>query len=205
MTVMDLPHGGLMSDQGSAAVRAGGLVLALGAAGVVATCVLYGISPPQAAMPLVPADLAAALTGAIQGAGTMHLAGLVGVAGDVLVAAAALLLGQFETARGRGVAAMGWFLIAVSTVLFAIVDSIVGFALSQTARQAPAAFPAIKNLFDAMFLLGTATFGLGAILAMAAMRTGGVARLLAGLAVIAGVFVPASRNHDVSFTNGIPT
>ncbi|MEJ0026808.1 MAG: hypothetical protein WDN01_12340 [Rhizomicrobium sp.] len=185
MTVMDQPQAGLVSDQ-RGAIRAGGVVLALGAAGVVATSVLYGVSPPAAAMPLVPADLAAALAGAIRGATTMHLAGLIGVFGDVLVAAAALLFGQHEVARGRGIAAMGWFLIAISTVLFAVVDSIVGYALSQSARQAPAAFPATKNLFDALFLLGTATFGLGAVLALATSRTHGLGRLLALLAVAAG-------------------
>jgi hypothetical protein len=166
------------------AVRAGGLVLALGAAGVVATSAFYGISPPAAAMPVVPADFAAALAGSIRGAATMHLAGLIGVFGDVLVSGAGLLLGQIAASRGRGLAAMGWFLIAVSTVLFAVVDSIVGFVLTPAAHQAAAAFPAFKMLFDALFLLGTATFGLGAMLAVS---RGAGGRVLAGLAFAAGL------------------
>ena len=167
--------------------RAGGFVLALGAAAVVVTSALYGISPPDAAMPVVPADLAAAASGAVRGHATMHLAGLVGVFGDVLISAAAILLGGIEVARGRGIAGMGWFLIAVSTILFAVVDSIVGFVLSQSANEA--AFPAVKRLFDVLFLLGTATFGLGVLGALAGrlVRAGEGARVLHGLAFATGL------------------
>lgn len=67
-----------------AAFWSGGL-LALGAAGIVATSIFYGMSPPEAAMPQPTIDLTAAVEGAIKGARTMRLAGLFGVAGDVLV------------------------------------------------------------------------------------------------------------------------
>jgi hypothetical protein len=174
----------------TALIRTGGLVLALGGAGVVATSVLYGLSPPAAAMPVIPIDLAAALAGALRGHATMHLAGLIGVPGDVLVTAAGILLGSIEAARGRGLAAIGWFLIAASTILFAVVDSLVGFVLPPVAVSAPASFFAVKSLFDVLFLLGTATFGAGAVLALVAQGFG-IPRLLSIPALLAGLVAAA--------------
>jgi hypothetical protein len=175
-----------LSNPHTTAARTGGLVLALGGAGVVATSVLYGLSPPAAAMPVIPLDLAAALAGAVRGQVTMHLAGLIGVPGDVLVTAAGILLGGIEAARGRGLAAIGWFLIATSTILFAVVDSLVGFVLPPVAVSAPASFFAVKSLFDVLFLLGTATFGAGAVLALVAQGFG-IPRLLAIPALLVGL------------------
>ncbi len=170
------------------AVRLGGAALALGAAGVIATSVFYGLSPQAAAAPIVPLDLAAAAAGAVKGAATMHLAGLVGVPADVLITAASFML---ATRTNRAWSALGWFLIGTSTILFAVVDSLVGFVLPEVAAAtgASAAFLVAKRLFDVLFMLGTATFGAGAMLAPArdAFRGGGpIPRLLAGLAVLAG-------------------
>jgi hypothetical protein len=170
--------------------RVNALLLALGAAGVVVTSLLYGASPPAAAMPLVPIDLAAATKGAVEGAATMHLAGLFGIFADVLITGSGLVLGANAFARGEEVPALGWFLIAISTVIFAVVDSLVGFVLSPVAAGAPAAFFAVKSLFDVLFMLGTATFGLGAILTMArdALAPGGATpRLLAIVACVVGL------------------
>lgn len=88
-------------------------------------------------------------------------------------------------------AASGWFLIGVSTIIFAVVDAIVGFVLTPVAAAsgASATLLGTKHLFDALFLLGTATFGAGAVLATANSafgQTGPIWRLTAGLAVIAG-------------------
>jgi hypothetical protein len=121
----------------------------------------------------------------------MHLAGLFGVPGDVLYGAAALLLGVIELTRGRGLAAIGWFLLAISGIIFVVVDATVGFVLAQSANEA--AFAAVKRLFDALFLLGTATFGLGTLAAFAGrLRAGEPARLLYGLAVATGVVATLS-------------
>ncbi|MDR2011888.1 MAG: hypothetical protein LBQ20_02315 [Rhodanobacter sp.] len=165
--------------------RAGGFVLALGTAGVMVTSAFYGISPPQAALPVIPVDFAAAASAAPRGQATMHLAGLFGVLGDVLYCAAGLLLGAIELVRGRGFAAIGWFLIAISGIVFVGVDALVGFVLAQSANEA--AFAAVKRLFDVLFLLGTATFGLGVLAAFAGrLRAGENARLLYGFAVAMG-------------------
>jgi hypothetical protein len=121
----------------------------------------------------------------------MHLAGLFGMPGDVLYGAAALLLGVIELTRGRGLAAIGWFVLAISAIIFVVVDATVGFVLAQSANEA--AFVAVKRLFDALFLLGTATFGLGTVAAFTGrLRAGEPARLLYGLAVATGVVATLS-------------
>ena len=166
--------------------RLGAAAVLVGAAGVVATSILYGLSPPAAAMPLVPLDLGAAASGAVRGAATMHWAGTLGVFSDVLIAGGGMALGADRVLRGEGAAALGWFLIAVSTVLFAVVDSMVGFVLPPLATAgASPAFLGAKKLFDALFALGTATFGAGACLAAAGERR--LPRLLALAAFGAGL------------------
>ncbi|MGE3371385.1 MAG: hypothetical protein AB7I79_21745 [Rhizobiaceae bacterium] len=147
-------------------MRPAGLLLALGSAGVVLTSIFYLLSPPHAAAPVIPPNLQAALEGAVSGAATMRGAGLSGVPGDMLIAAAGLSIGLGEALRGRGLATLGWFLVALSTMIFAIVDALVGFVLPPTAASAPEAFPGAKYLFDILFIAGTFTFGIGAILAL---------------------------------------
>jgi len=166
----------------------GGLLLALGSLGVVATSICYGLSPPDAAMPQATLDLAAAADGAVKGAVTMRLAGLFGVVGDVAITAGAFVLAT----RAVGIEAAGWFLIGLSTIIFAMVDAIVGFVLTPVATTAgaTASFLAVKQLFDTLFLLGTATFGAGAVLAVVVSAFGGggvIVRLLAVPAFVAGV------------------
>lgn len=173
------------------AARLGGAAIAIGGAGVIATSVLYSMSPPAAALPLVPLDLVAAAEGAVRGELTMRLAGLIGVLGDVLVTGGGLLLGAERLSRGQALAALGWFLVATSTILFAVVDALVGFVLPPVAAAAGAstALLAAKTLFDALFMLGTATFGIGAALAAwhDAWTRGSVPRPLAVAALAAAV------------------
>lgn len=174
----------------ASASRWGGVFIAAGSLGVVATSILYGISPPAAAMPAVALDLGAAARGAVAGATTMHLAGLFGIFADVAITAGGLALGVERLVRDEGVAAIGWFLIATSTILFAVVDAMVGFVLSPVAAATGAsqAFLLAKRLFDVLFLLGTATFGAGAMLAVArSIVSGAVSRPLAILGFAAGL------------------
>lgn len=183
----------------------GGGLVALGAAGIVATSIFYGLSPPAAAMPQATVDLAAAAEGAVKGAQTMRLAGLFGVAGDIAVTAGAFVLGVRVLAADAA-AASGWFLIGVSTIIFAVVDAIVGFVLTPVAQAsgASATLLGMKHLFDALFLLGTATFGAGAVLAMLSSafgQAGLVWRLTAGLAVIAGAAALVSGGGSLA---GVP-
>lgn len=160
----------------------GGLLVAFGSLGVVATSICYGMSPPDAAMPQATIDLSAAADGAVKGAVTMRLAGLFGVTGDVAITAGGFLLAM----RGAGIEAGGWFLIGLSTIIFAMVDAMVGFVLTPVAIAAGAttSFLAMKILFDTLFLLGTATFGAGAALATVASALGGRGSIVRALAIL---------------------
>jgi hypothetical protein len=150
-------------------LAAGGLALALGSVGVVATSALYAISPSAVALPAQPFDLSLALSGAIAGARTMYAAGTIGIFADVVMACGALLVAAELARRGRGVAALGWTLMAMSIIIFVFVDVIVAHLLGPLAamKDGASAFAGFKRLFDALFLLGTAAFGAGAILALA--------------------------------------
>jgi len=150
-------------------LTAAGAALALGSLGVTVTSALYALSPLAAALPAQPFDQAAALAGAVAGARTMLAAGTIGIFSDIVFATGALVV-AFELARrGRGLAVAGWVAILLSVVVFTFVDAIVGYVLSPVAAMADGvgAFAGFKRLFDVLFLLGTASFGAGAMLALA--------------------------------------
>jgi hypothetical protein len=65
------------ADRNPGVLTAGGVALALGSIGVTVTSVLYALSPPAAALPAYPLDLA--LAGARSGASILHAAGTVGI------------------------------------------------------------------------------------------------------------------------------
>jgi hypothetical protein len=184
----------------------GGMALALGSLGVVVTGTFYLLSPVEATMPVVPLILEKAMAGAIAGASTMKAAGAVGIFSDVAIAAGALSIGMSDVVRGRGASAVGWMMIAVSAIIFAVVDALVGFVLSPVAGQLQfsAAFLAVKSLFDALFILGTWTFAAGGALALipwVAARDRSVSRGLA-LAVIAIGLIGAVASLGTLF--GLP-
>ena len=163
----------------------GGLLAALGLAGVVATSVLYGMSPPEAALPGMMTDLAAAQTAAQNGGDTMRAAGLIGMISDGVYAPAAMLL-SVGLWRTRPAAAMGWAMLAVCGVMFIMVDALVAFALPGAAAAQPG-FTTAKYLFDGLFLTATLISGAGAFLVYAtaaAKRTRVVPRWIGWLGVI---------------------
>jgi hypothetical protein len=179
-------------NDGRSALNVGGIATALGSVGVAITTLFYALSPPAAAMPHQPLDLAGALAGAVAGATMMGAASTVGILFDIALAAGALLV-AFEFARlGRGVAAAGWAMMFVSVLLFTFVDVIVGQVLVPlaAAHGESMAFLGFKVLFDALFLLGTVAFGSGLVLAMAAECSAGtplVAKSLAYAGIIIGI------------------
>jgi hypothetical protein len=149
-------------------LRVGGAAVALGSLGVTATSVLYALSPQAAALPAQPLDQGAALAGAVAGARIMFAAGTVGIFSDIVMAVGALLVALELARRERGLAVAGWIAIVLSAVVFTLVDAIVGFVLGPIAAMGDGAgaFAGFKRLFDVLFLLGTMTFGVGAILAL---------------------------------------
>jgi hypothetical protein len=155
-------------EAGVSNLRAGGAAVALGSLGVTATSALYALSPPAAALPAQPFDRISALAGAVSGARTMFAAGTIGIFSDLVLGVGALLIALELARRGRGLAAAGWTLILLSVVIFTFVDAIVGYVLGPLAAlsDGTSAFVAFKLLFDVLFLLGTAAFGAGAMVAL---------------------------------------
>lgn len=152
----------------------GGWATALGSSGIIVTSLFYVLSPQAAVAPILQAlpDTAQA---AIAGATTMRVAGTAGVFGDLVMAIGALLLAVERAMRGRPLAAAGWSAILMSLLVFEIVDALVGFVLAPAASETSGvtAFLAFRNLFAVLFLVGTALFGAGAILALDSVRTRG--------------------------------
>jgi len=168
------------------------LALIAGAAGVVATSLFYLLSPPEAVLPFVPLDPAQAAAGALRGATTLHIAGLIGIVSDVVLASAALSLGaQASTEDGSDSRALGWMLIATATLVFIGVDTVLGFVLSTLAAQSSAAFLGVKIFADTLFALGTFSFGLGGIVLLVPYVRGR-AQGLGGAAWLALVFAAIS-------------
>lgn len=186
-----LPSAG-QQDTRISNLTVGGAAVALGSLCVVVTSVLYALSPPAAALPTQPFDLASALAGAVAGGRTLSAAGTIGIFSDIVMAVGALLVGVDHARRGRALAAAGWSAILLSIVVFIFVDAIAGYVLVPTAAmgEGAAAFAASKHLFDVLFLLGTLAFGAGAVLALMAdmqCMVPLVSRYVASVGVLAGL------------------
>ena len=155
------------ADRKRGVLMAGGAALALGSIGVTVTSVLYALSPPAAALPAYPLDLA--LAGARSGASTLHAAGTVGIFSDIVMAVGVLLVAFELVQRERSIAAAGWIAMFLSIVVFTFVDAIGGYVLAPLAglNDGASVFAGFKRLFDVLFLLGTVAFGGGAMVALA--------------------------------------
>lgn len=171
--------------------RWGGASVALGSLGVVVTSAFYSLSPSVAALPVAPSRVTEAFVAAQSDGGAMWAAGTTGMMGDLVFAAGALALAAAQLSRGGGAEPLGWIWIALSNLLFTVVDAVVGRVLQPVSGlpDAQVTFAAIKWLFDALFATGTFAFGVGAILALAptlARPGASVDRVLAGSGVAIG-------------------
>ena len=139
------------ADRNPGILTAGGVALAVGSIGVTVTSVLYALSPPAAALPAYPLDLA--LTGARSGALTLHAAGTVGIFSDIVMAVGVLLIALELVQRERAVAAGGWIAMFLSIVVFTFVDAIGGYVLAPLAglNDGASVFAGFKRLFDCFF------------------------------------------------------
>lgn len=141
-----------------------GLLSALGALGLVVANIFYGLSPVAAASPAVPFDAGAAMKACSDGAATLRIAGAVGIFGDLVWAPAALLLAQESGRSGRTLAAAGWSTLFFAVLLFVFVDGMTGFVFPQIAASSKvSAFEGLRRLWDMIFLLSAAAFGLGSV------------------------------------------
>jgi hypothetical protein len=187
----------------------GGALSALGAVSVVITSGFYVMSPPAAAGPVQPLDLAAAMSGAATGAATLHAAGTVGIFGDLVWATGALLIAQELGRLGRGVSAAGWTLLFLSIMIFTFIDGMTGYVFPPLAAHANAsAFEGFKRLWDMLFLLGTAAYGAGAVAALGADVASGrpmVGRILARAAIVVGLIGGLGALAGFAGFTGLPT
>lgn len=190
-------------------LRVGGALSAVGAASVVVTSVFYALSPPAAAGPVQPFDLAAAMAGAVAGASTLHIAGTVGIIGDVIWAVAALMIATELGKRGNGLPAAGWSALLLSILLFTFVDGMTGYVFPPLAADGnSAAFEGFRRLWDMLFLLGTAAYGVGILAALGPAATGGdptVGRLLAIMTWLIGIVALAASVAGFAGVTSVPT
>ncbi|MFZ1041985.1 MAG: hypothetical protein WCA79_19810 [Anaerolineales bacterium] len=140
-----------------------GIVVAIGALGVVIGSAFYALSPVSLALPMPTPSFIDALNGAIVGHTTIVAAGTIGIFSDVILAAGALVLMAFRHPMGLPIERLGWALLTISVLVFVLVDSLSGGVLTQIAAMhgGEVAFAGFKLLFDTLFVLGTITFGLG--------------------------------------------
>lgn len=169
----------------------GAMLSALGALSVLVTSGFYLVSPRAAAGPLQPLDLHAAMAGAAAGSTTLHIAGTIGIFGDLIWAVAALLVAQSLAARGRGIDAAGWLALFLSIVIFTFVDGMTGYVFPPLAKAPDAsAFLGFKHLWDMLFQLGTIAYGIGVAVALGADRMSSmpmIGRVLAYAAIVVAI------------------
>lgn len=146
--------------------RAAAWLLSLGAGGVLFTCVGYVMADAPAALPGGAPDFETGRAATAAAAGWMRAAGSFGMPGDVLLVAGSALLADARRRAGAAAGAVGWGLLALSCLLFILVDALVGFVLPATAASGGAAvYVAARSSFDTLFNIGGWTLGLGALLA----------------------------------------
>ena len=159
-----------LKEIANAAIRTGGAGVVLGAAMIAIVSVLYAASPGATTMPVVVARLPEALEALrTSGAAWLWWIGVVGLTGDVIFAAAAMMVSFGLVLRAQPVQATGWLGIALSNIFFVGVDALVGrtFVNVASVTGSEAGFVAAKSFSDALFISGTFAFGAGALLAFA--------------------------------------
>jgi hypothetical protein len=150
-------------DAASAAVRVGGVGVALGAGMIAIVSGLYATSPTAATMPVAMARLPEALEALRASDGTrLWWIRTIGMTGDVVFAAASMMVTFGLVLRGQSIKAAGWLGIALSNIIFVGVDALVGRTFVNATSGA--GFVAVKSLSDALFISGTFAFGTGALL-----------------------------------------
>jgi len=158
------------TDAASAAIRTGGAGVVVGALMIALVSALYAASPTAATMPVAAARLPEALAALRASEGVqLWWIGAVGLTGDVVFAAAAMMVAFGLVLRGQPLKAAGWLGIALGNIIFVGVDALVGrtFANVTSIGASEAVFVAAKSFSDALFISGTFAFGAGALLLFA--------------------------------------
>ncbi len=139
------------------------LLLGTGAAGILVTSACYVVAGPVAALPGGTVDFEAARIATAQVGGWMRAAGIAGLPSDALFAVGAAMMGSLRRGPDAGMAVAGWWGMALAGALFVLVDAMVGWVLPAAAGHGAAAYSAVRALFDALFVIGGWTGGIGAL------------------------------------------
>jgi hypothetical protein len=152
--------------------RVAATLIGLGAIGVVATSVLYAVAGPEAALPGGATSVDGARSATAAAAAWMRAAGRIGMPSDVLCAVGALMFAASKRGRSAGWAIAGWTAMAISALVFIVVDAMVSLVLPPAASITGGAssYAGLRALFDALFAIGAWTFAAGALAAAASAR-----------------------------------
>lgn len=177
--------------QDSTAVFWGALWVTIGAFGVMITSALYATAPALAVLPMAHVVISDALRASIAGQQGMLAAGSVGIFSDVAFAAGASVLLVSRRSNGSGLEASGWAWLAITNLIFVVVDALVSQVLGPVAVLGGPenAFSGFKHLFDILFVLGTVTFGVGSMSVLwSEVRTGSpvVSRGISSTGIVIG-------------------
>jgi hypothetical protein len=152
---------------GEAIRRAGGWAVAVGAVGVVLTSVFYVLASDAASLPALepPSD---AMAATVTGAGWLRLAGTAGLPSDVILVAGSLMMAWGRRGPGAVLATAGWIAVAITCLVFLGVDAVGGFVLPPLAIDGNPAYLGFRQLYGALFAIGTLAFGVGGLCIVAA-------------------------------------
>jgi len=139
------------------------VLIGAGALGLIATSACYAVAGPQAALPGGAASVETARAATAAAAGWMRAAGLIGMPSDVMLVVGGLMVALMKRGSGAGLAIAGWLALAISGVLFIVVDAMVAMVLPAAAAHGDAAYLGLRALFDVLFAIGGWTVGVGAL------------------------------------------
>lgn len=141
-----------------------GWAAAVGGLSVVVTSAFYALAPAATAMPGPTPDVTAAMAGAIAGREFLAPIAWIGIPGDVITAAGAIVLAALAINAKDGFSALGLLLIGLSSFLFLTIDITAGSIFTALANIGDrSAFLATKLLFDRLFIGGTMCLALGVL------------------------------------------
>jgi len=146
--------------------RTAATLVTIGALGIVATSVYYVLAGPLAAAPGAAASSYEAVQAATaQGAAWMRAASMFGLPSDILAAVGSVMMAVTRQGRGAALAAAGWVTLGMASLLFVLVDGMVGQVLPLVAAlpDSAAAYAGSRALFEVLFGVGTWAVGVGAL------------------------------------------
>lgn len=176
--------------------RLPGRLVAVGSLGVVLASLFYALAPVRAALPMPVLEVSAAMADTVTGANLLRAAGSIGMVADLVLIVGSLLVAASFYQRALLRSAAGWAGLALATLIFVHVDALAAAvlpAMSGATSADTGGWEAVRRLFDVLWLLGGAAFGVSALMVASgkgaltwAQRAGGAATLAGVLGILLG-------------------